>query len=120
MDEQRKPILIGIDLRPVPLEMSDGQIWYFNPDPAKDFFQRLSGIGKDLQKESELDWDMIDQIRQSLAKELTQDADAFLSKNYGLAVLSALAAAYAETVVAIPTGQSSPSGPGRKGTGGSK
>lgn len=121
MDEQRKPIQIGIDLRPVPLEMSDGQVWHFNPDPAKDFFKQLAGIGKDLQKEGDdLNWDVVDQIRDSLAKELTEGTDEFLAKNYGLAVLSAIAAAYAESVVAIPTKQSSPSGPVRKGTGGNK
>lgn len=123
MDE-RTPIQIGVDLRPLPLALSDGETWMFNPDPDKDFFAKIAKIGKDLQKvegdTEDMDWGAIDEIRNTLAGQLTERVEDFVARNYGLAVLSAMAAAYAESVVAIPTEQSSPSGKGQRGTGATK
>lgn len=117
---ERKPIQIGVDLRPIPMALSDGETWMFHPDPGKSFFAEVSKIGKAMQAgdESEVDWEVIDNMRDSLISQLVDGReDDFREKNYGLTVLGALAAAYAEEVVALPTQPSSGSGPAQKKSG---
>lgn len=110
--EERKPVQVGVDLRPIPIELREGEKWYFNADPPKDFFALISNIGKAMQVEDDTRWDAVDAMRDALAQQILDPAEAenFVSHNYGLAALSGIAKAYAETVVALPTQSSSPSG----------
>lgn len=38
----REVVSIGIDFRPVPIDMGDGVIWNFDPDPSPDKWETLT------------------------------------------------------------------------------
>lgn len=110
--EARQPVQVGVDLRPIPIRMTEDEVWYFNADPEKKFFSDIQQIGKRMQVEDDTKWDAVDEMRDALAAQILETAERkeFLKRNYGLAALSGIAKAYAETVVAVPTESSRPSG----------
>lgn len=121
MSDERAAIDIGVDLRPLPLKVGD-DIWLFNPDPGKEFFGALARAGARLENNrSEEDVNEgLDALRDILSAELTRadQVEEFISRNYGLAVLTALSRVYPEQVTGIPTVPSSGSGQKRPSGGG--
>ncbi len=99
MDE-RAPIQVGIDLRPIPLVFGD-DTYHFNPDPGGDFFATVSRI----RAERTDDFGFVDSLHKVLATEITVPAERkqFLARKIGLAGLNAIASAYAAAVLADPT-----------------
>lgn len=111
MTDQREPVKVGIDLRPIPMEMSDGNIYHMNPDPPKEFYASVSRnkeerVAASNSEDPEVDeWEFIDALREILATQITTDEDkkTFAEANYGLAALNDLARAYSATVLGRPT-----------------
>lgn len=112
----RTPVQVGIDLRPVPLALSDGTVWNFNSDPDTAFFSKSQQLATQMQAEDGVDnMDrIVNEMRSALAEQLVdeKEREQFIARSYGMAVLGALSAAYAEQVVALPTQSSKPSGRG--------
>lgn len=120
--EERRAVQVGVDLRPILITLREGEEWDFNPDPPKEFFSNITAIGKKMQVDDESRWEAVDQMRVALSEQILDEKERadFLEHNYGLAVLSGVAKAYAEQVVALPTESSSPSGRGPQTRGGSR
>lgn len=104
MTEDRKPIQVGIDLRPIPLELSDGTVFHFNPDPPKEFFQTVSQLKED-RNDDDSDWEFIDTLRKTLADQVigVGERKAFTARKFGLAALNKISTAYSEGVLGSPT-----------------
>jgi hypothetical protein len=120
----RTPVQVGIDLRPVPLALSDGTVWNFNPDPDTSFFAKSQQLATQMQAEDGAEHmeQIINEMRTALADQIVDKAerDKFVKRGYGMAVLGALSAAYAEQVVALPTESSKPSGRAQQRRGGNR
>lgn len=103
MTEEREPVQVGIDLRPIPLRLTDGSVFSFNPDPDKQFFATVSRLKADRQKDD--DWEFIDTLRDVLASQIVDEKQRaeFLKNNYGLAVLNDVAHTYSEEALDRPT-----------------
>lgn len=104
----RTPLQVGIDLRPLPLQMQDGTVWSFNPDPGKEFFATVALIKEDKDDDDPTDpayWDFIDQLREVLATQMTDDKERkeFLTRGYGLAALNSISKTYSDGVLGRPT-----------------
>jgi hypothetical protein len=112
--EERTPVQVGVDLRPIPLNLSDGESYPFNADPPKHFFSETERLAKEMQKDKVDKWDVVDRMREVLADQIVDEERraAFMKHEYGFAVLGSIAKTYAEQVVALPT--QSPSGSGKK------
>lgn len=125
VDNDRQVVQVGVDLRPLPLGVGP-DVWMFDPDPAKEFFVRLSVLSKKMQAGADDDesrWDAIDGMRDLLADALiggSDDRAAFIAKGYGMTALGGIAKAYAEQVAGVPTKSASPSGAGQQRRGGSR
>ena len=98
MDE-RTPVQVGIDLRPIPLEMSDGKTYHFSADPDAEFFSTVSRIKGD--REDETDFGFVKVMRDALATQITVPAarTAFTKAKYGLAALNSLSESYTAAVL---------------------
>lgn len=120
----RTPVQVGIDLRPVPLALSDGTVWNFNSDPDTSFFAKSQQLASQMQAEDGVEnmTQIVDEMRQALAEQIVDPAERerFITRRYGMAVLGALSASYAEQVVALPTESSKPSGKGPQRRGGNR
>lgn len=103
MTNERQPVQVGIDLRPIPLEMSDGTTYHFNPDPPKEFFAEVARIKNDDGPDD--DYEFVDSLRQVLAGQIVDETESqsFIERNFGLPALNAISSTYASAVLGRPT-----------------
>jgi hypothetical protein len=106
---ERQPLQVGIDLRPIPLQMEDeaGTVWLFNPDPDKQFFATVARI-KDNDDDDQTDpayWDYIDELREVIGSQILDETERteFMAREYGLKALDAIAKTYSAGVSGRPT-----------------
>lgn len=105
MSDERTPVPVGIDLRPIPLEMSDGKTYHFNADPPKEFFATVARVKAEGRDSGVDDYEFVDSLREVLLSQIVTDEDqeAYTEANYGLAALNALSKSYAKAVLGDPT-----------------
>lgn len=124
MDE-REPILIGVDVRPLPLQVGP-DVWYFKSDVGKKFFAHAARMAEIKKKGNDTDViKVLDIMEDSLAAVLVplddRDQEAeFREKDYGIGVLTALTEKLTEELSDLPTEPSPDSGKARPTGGGSK
>lgn len=101
MSDERTPIQVGIDLRPIPLQMSDGNIFRFDPDPGKQFFETVSRIRQERDGDDEADYSFIDDLRKILASQIVdpEERKAFTKRAYGLPALNDISKTYSRAVL---------------------
>lgn len=103
----REPVQIGVDLRPLPLDIG-GEIWLFNPDPGKEFFAELAIVENTDDEDAEA---VIDAMYAALNKAILPEMlDDFVAKSFGLKVLTGIANALTKELTDLPTVPSSASG----------
>jgi hypothetical protein len=111
---ERQPIMVGIDLRPIPLQMQDdeGTIYHFNPDPDTEFFAAVSRLKESKNKTSDDpdsedgdEYAFVDDLRATLRTQIVSEEDQKVYDNhhYGLTALDEIADTYAAAVLGRPT-----------------
>lgn len=122
----RDVVSVGIDFRPLPVNIGDGVIWNFDPDPSPeawgqlmDQLKALAALGSikegDTDAAMELDVKgLLNGLTEALSGLLLEDEQRakFKSKGYGLAVLSKTAPAIVKALSGFPTTSPSSSGEG--------
>lgn len=99
MDE-RQPVQVGIDLRPIPLVVGE-ETYHFNPDPDGAFFAAVARIRSDKTE----NYEFVESLRKVMADQIVVPAEkkAFLARKLGLPGLNAVAKTYSAAVLADPT-----------------
>lgn len=121
MSEQinRETVSVGIDFRPIPIDMGDGQVWMFDPDPTPG---KWSGLSRALTAfgrlnvtadSSEEEVDAAAQDMESLTTGLTdsiaellvdiKQRKAFRDRGYSTNALQRLAKVLIQTLSGFPT-----------------
>lgn len=124
----REVVSIGLDFRPIPINVGDGKIWGFTPDPDKAQWGTLTGTlkvlskFKDISEEDAAQVDLseaIDSLTGAVAALLAdpEDVKAWKKRGYGLLAQQRVARALMEQWTGFPTTSSSPSGKKSKPTG---
>jgi hypothetical protein len=125
---QRKVVKLGIDFRPIPVDLGDGTVWAFVSDPSPEQWSGLVGslgtfvdlIGAD---GSGLSGDGFEKALEGLTEAMSgllvkmEDRLAWKERGYGLGPQQAIAEALMEEWTGFPGQQPSPSGKGSKRTG---
>lgn len=126
VDEVRRDVVkLGIDFRPIPVDLGDGIEWDFHPDPNPDQWNSLVEAlrGFSSIKEDSLDGEAfgkaLTNLTNAMAQMLTteEQADKWIEKRYGLGPQQAISEALMEKWTGFPTKQPSPSGEGSKNSG---
>ena len=122
---RRDVVKLGLDFRPIPVDVGDGIEWNFHPDPSPQQWSVLMDSLKALTRFGDADFGG-KEFEKALANftkamsELIVDKDqqaAWIEKNYGLGPQQAISQALMEIWTGFPTKQSSPSGTPSKRTG---
>lgn len=115
----RKVVSIGLDFRPVPVNLGDGRIWEFNPDPSTEQWARVQAAmdvfnevekGKDSSAAVEKISEAHNLLEDAVVGLLIADGEEFREKSYGLFALQRLTVALMETLTGFPTKPQGPSG----------
>jgi len=117
----REVVSIGIDFRPIPVDIGDGKIWNFDPDPAPDKWDNLNATLMKFQSLQNVDQDNIEELKLSpLLTDLRKALGGLLADReqekewnkttYGLMPLQSLAQRVMEQITGFPTNQDSNSG----------
>ena len=122
---RRDTVKLGIDFRPIPVDVGDGIEWDFHPDPSPEQWASLMSALKAFTKFGDEDFEGED-FRQARAN-FTQAMSELIvtpaqqkkwgSMGYGLRPQQAIANALMEIWTGFPTNQPSPSGKGSRATG---
>ena len=122
---RRDVVKLGLDFRPIPVDVGDGIEWNFHPDPSPEQWSTLMDALKEFGRFGEEDFGG-EAFKKALAdftkamSLLIVDEDqrqAWVDKNYGLGPQQAISQALMEIWTGFPTKQQSPSGKGSKRTG---
>lgn len=122
---RRDVVKLGLDFRPIPVDVGDGIEWNFHPDPSPEQWSVLMDSLKGLTKFGDADFGG-KEFKEALANftkamsELIVDTDqqqAWIDKRYGLGPQQAISQALMEIWTGFPTKQPSPSGKASKATG---
>ena len=125
-DEVRRDVVhLGLDLRPIPVDVGDGIEWGFHPDPEPHQWSSLVDALKVFAKFEEVDFggeqfvESLNGLKNAMADLIIDPAqqEEWKSKTYGLRASQAIANALMELWTGFPTDQPSPSGKGSSGTG---
>lgn len=117
---KRETVSVGLDFRPVPLDLGDNVVWEFEPDPSSQQWQVLSLALKgfsSLASEEKEDFDVtkpMDALTDALVNLLVRDDQKKLwrEKGYGLMPMQKVATVLMEQWTGFPTKQPSNSGKG--------
>lgn len=122
---KREVVKLGLDFRPIPVDLGDGIEWEFHPDPSPAQWSSLmdslkaftrfeeDGFGGTQFEESLLNFT---KAMSGLLVSAEQQA-LWVEKQYGLGPQQAISEALMGIWTGFPTKQSSPSGKGSKPTG---
>lgn len=125
-DEVRRNVVkLGLDFRPVPVDLGDGIEWEFHPDPSPQQWSALMNALKQFTKFEDEDFggEAFEKALEEFTKAMSQvlvRADQqreWVEKQYGLGPQQAISQALMEIWTGFPTKQPSPSGKGSKKTG---
>lgn len=126
VDEVRRDVIkLGIDFRPIPVDLGDGVVWEFHPDPNPSqwstLVEALRGFSKFGEDEfgGELFEKALNKLTEAMAGMLVNEEQqiGWREKKYGLGPQQAISNALMETWTGFPTNQPSRSGKGSKKTG---
>lgn len=126
VNEVRRDIVkIGIDFRPIPVDLGDGVEWEFTPDPSPPQWTILVDALQKFTKFNDEDFggdafvESLDGLTNAMAQFLISDEqkELWAEKAYGLGPQQAISQALMELWTGFPTKQPSPSGKGQKRTG---
>lgn len=122
---RRDVVKLGLDFRPIPVDLGDGVEWEFHPDPTPEQWSSLVDALKVFTKFGDDDFGG-EAFKNALANftkamsELIVDAEQqkkWIKKNYGLGPQQKISEALMEIWTGFPTNRPSPSGKGSKRTG---
>lgn len=122
---RREVVKLGLDFRPIPVDLGDGIEWEFHPDPSPQQWSVLVDALKAFTKFGDDDFGG-DKFKSALASftkamsELLVDEkqrEKWIEKDYGLGPQQAISEALMGIWTGFPTKQQSPSGKGSKRTG---
>lgn len=125
-DEVRRDVVkLGLDFRPVPVDLGDGIEWEFHPDPSPDQWSVLVTALKEFTKFGDEDFggdafkSALKKFTKAMSELLVNEAQRaqWIEKNYGLGPQQAISEALMGIWTGFPTKQPSPSGKGSKRTG---
>lgn len=118
----REVVKIGLDFRPISIDLGDGVVWEFTPDPSPSQWSALVGAirkfatlqgkkNEDLVGGEEFE-DIINTFTKALAGMLvdSQQQEAWVNRSYGLGPQQAVSEYLTETWSGFPTKEPSPSG----------
>ena len=122
---RRDTVKLGLDFRPIPVDVGDGTEWEFHSDPGPEQWGALVDSLKVFTKFEDADFGG-QQFEEALATftaamagllvDAKQQKD-WVAKKYGLAAQQAISEALMGLWTGFPTKQPSPSGKGSKTTG---
>lgn len=122
---RRDVVKLGLDFRPIPVDVGDGIEWMFHPDPTPDQWSVLMDSLKAFTHFGDEDFGG-EKFKTALAEFTRAMSDLivdesqrglWVEKNYGLGPQQAISQALMEIWTGFPTKQPSPSGKGSKPTG---
>lgn len=122
---KRDVVKLGLDFRPIPVDVGDGIEWQFHPDPSPEQWSTLMDSLKAFTRIKDDEFSG-DQFKEALAaftramSELIVDEsqrEIWVEKNYGLGPQQAISEALMNIWTGFPTKPPSPSGKGSKPTG---
>ena len=125
-DEVRRDVVkLGLDFRPIPVDLGDGVEWEFHPDPSPQQWSVLVDALKVFTKfgdddfEGEAFKEALARFTKAMSELLVNEKqrEKWVEKNYGLGPQQAISEALMGIWTGFPTKQQSPSGKGSKRTG---
>lgn len=122
---RRDVVKLGLDFRPIPVDVGDGIEWEFHPDPSPEQWGVLVDSLKEFTKFEDKDFGgdtfekALSAFTASMANLLISEDQqaAWIAKNYGLAAQQAISKALMELWTGFPTPPPAPSGKTSKPTG---
>lgn len=125
-DEVRRDVVkLGLDFRPIPVDLGDGVEWEFHPDPSPQQWSVLVDALKVFTKfgDDDFEGEAFKEALASFTKAMSEllvnekQREKWVEKNYGLGPQQAISEALMGIWTGFPTKQQSPSGKGSKRTG---
>lgn len=126
VDEVRRDVVkLGLDFRPIPVDLGDGIEWEFHPDPSPEQWASLVNALKSFTKFGDEDFGgdefktALTRFTEAMSRLLVNEDQRgkWIEKNYGLGPQQKISEALMEIWTGFPTKQQSPSGKGSKRTG---
>lgn len=122
---RRDVVQLGMDFRPIPVDLGDGIEWEFDPDPSPQQWSALVTALKGFSHFSDDDFGgeafekALSDLTDAMAGALVRDDQKkeWVEKRYGIGPQQAISNALMELWTGFPTNQQSPSGKGSKATG---
>lgn len=122
---RRDVVKLGIDFRPIPVDLGDGIEWEFNPDPSPQQWSTLMDTLKEFMKFQDDDFggesfkSALDNFTKSMSLLLVTEEQQklWIEKGYGLGPQQAISEALMGLWTGFPTKQPSRSGKGSGKTG---
>lgn len=119
----REVVSVGIDFSPIPVDIGDGVIWKFHPDPDPAVWDNLQTVLMGFQQTQDVsDEDaaqvkikpLLEKLHGALGQLLLdkEQKDKWAKTSYGLLPLQRLAQVIMEQLTGFPTNQPSQSGKG--------
>lgn len=122
---RRDVVQLGIDFRPIPVDLGDGIEWEFHPDPSPQQWSALVNALKGFTKFGDDDFGgeafekALSDLTAAMAGSLVNEKQRkeWIEKQYGIGPQQAISNALMEQWTGFPTSQPQPSGKGSKATG---
>lgn len=126
-DQVRRDIVkIGLDFRPIPVDVGDGKVWEFTPDPTPHQWTTIVTALREftkLQNEEMIGGDVFEDALNGFTVAMSEllvnekQQKEWVERSYGLSPQQAISEILMEQWSGFPTKQPSPSGEGSKTTG---
>jgi hypothetical protein len=125
-DEVRRDVVrLGLDFRPIPVDLGDGIEWEFHPDPSPEQWSSLVESLKAFTKFEDDDFGgeafktALSGLTRAMSEMISNEAQRaqWIEKNYGLGPQQKISEALMGIWTGFPTDQPSPSGTASKRTG---
>ena len=125
-DQVRRDVVkLGLDFTPIPVDLGDGIIWEFHPDPSPSQWSGLMDSLKSFTRFEEKDYDGeqfkegLQNFTKAMSELLVSDEQKaeWIERQYGLGPQQAISQALMGIWTGFPTTPSSPSGKGSRPTG---
>lgn len=122
---RRDVVKIGLDFRPIPVDLGDGIEWEFHPDPSPQNWSALVDALKQFTKFEDADFggEAFESALAGFTKAMSEmlvkaeQQVEWIEKGYGLGPQQKISEALMEIWTGFPTKQQSPSGKGSRRTG---
>ena len=122
---RRDVVSLGMDFRPIPVDLGDGIVWQFDPDPDPDQWSGLVTALKGFTNFGDDDFGgaafkkALSTLTSAMAAVLVDEDQKkeWVKKKYGIGPQQAISNALMELWTGFPTNQPKPSGKGSKATG---